>query len=228
MPTHIALVGGDEFTEGCEEMDSSILAMTGVTNPSLVVIPTAAAQENPSKAAANGVDYFSRLGAKASPLMVLATTDANNSTLISEVDSADIIYFTGGNPSHLLDTLNDTLLLFKLRKALERKAVIVGSSAGAMVMGSWIRTTIWREALALAPGVAILPHHEHSFPEVVAHNLTKDSTPNLTILGIEARTACLGGPNHWMVTGTGRVTAYRQGTWRHFMPGEVFTTEEGA
>ena len=69
MVWRIALVGGDEFRPGCEEMDRAILDSTGLERPSLLVIPTAAAQEKPEKAASNGVSYFSALGADASPLM---------------------------------------------------------------------------------------------------------------------------------------------------------------
>ena len=62
----IGLVGGDEFRPGCEGMDRTILETTGVRRPSLLVVPTAAAGENPSRAASNGVAYFSSLGAIAS------------------------------------------------------------------------------------------------------------------------------------------------------------------
>ena len=46
----IALVGGDEFRQGCEEMDRAVLEASGVSTPSLLVLPTAAARENPALA----------------------------------------------------------------------------------------------------------------------------------------------------------------------------------
>ena len=61
----VALMGGDEFRAGCREMDLAILNATGKESPSVLVLPTAAAQENPSRAASNGVAYFSALGADA-------------------------------------------------------------------------------------------------------------------------------------------------------------------
>ena len=217
----IALVGGDEFRAGCEGMDRAILAAADAVHPSLLVIPTAAAGENPSKAASNGVRYFSSLGATASALMVLEAAQANDETLLSPVDTADVIYFTGGNPEHLLDTLVGSLLLQKVRQALARGGVLAGSSAGAMVLGSWMRFRGWREALGIVPGVATLPHHERSDPEAVAKELADSAPSDTAVLGIDAKTCCSKSPDGWKVFGAGGVTVYQGGGWRRYASGEV-------
>ena len=222
MPGLIALVGGDEFRSGCEPMDRAILDVTGSARPALLVIPTAAASSNPSKAADNGVSYLSRLGAKASALMVLDEADANDGKLLSPVDSADLLYFTGGDPAHLLATLEGSLLLTKMKEALDRGAVVAGSSAGAMVMGSWMRFGGWVSALGITPGVGILPHHEQSDGEEVSQDLGASAPEDLAILGIDAKTGCLVGGGTWGVVGAGSVTAYHHGHWRRFTSGDVF------
>ena len=224
----IALVGGDEFRPGCEEMDRAILAATGLEHPTLLVLPTAAAGENPSRAAANGVAYFSGLGADASAVMVLEKAQANDAELLSPVESADVMYFTGGNPAHLLDTLASSLLLEKMKKALDRGAVLAGSSAGAMVIGSWMRFRSWGEALGILPGVATLPHHERSDPDSVAKELAGSAPSDLVVLGIDSKTCCFGGPEEWKVLGAGGVTAYRGGRWRRFASEEVVTLSAAA
>ena len=56
----IALVGGDEFRAGCEEMDRALIALTGAHRPSLLVIPTAAASENPSQGGLQWSELFRR------------------------------------------------------------------------------------------------------------------------------------------------------------------------
>ena len=219
----IALVGGDEFRAGCEEMDRAILAATGVKRPSVLVIPTAAAGENPSKAASNGTAYLSSLGADASALMVLEAAHANDEGFVSPVDGADAIYFTGGNPNHLLDTLAGSDLLDKVREVLRRGGVLAGSSAGAMVLGSWMRYGGWREALGIVPGIATLPHHERGNPEAVAKELAESAPSNVTVLGIDGKT-CFGGVGHrWEVLGQGGVTVYNEGRWRRFTAGEALT-----
>lgn len=221
----IGLVGGDEFRPGCEEMDNAILKATGEKRPSLLVIPMAAAGQNPSKAAANGVDYFNALGADASALMVLDGKDANDETLLSPVDAADVLYFTGGDPAHLLETLQGSVLLGRVERALERGAVVAGSSAGAMVMGPWMRFREWRRALGIAPDVVTLPHHERSEHDKVAEELAGSAPPGVTVMGIDAGTCLFGSPGKWRVLGVGSVTAYRDGRWSRYGTGEVVNTD---
>ena len=60
----IALTGGNEFRSDCEPMDRALLARLA-TEPIVVIVPTAAAHENPRLAADNGVRYFRRLGTQA-------------------------------------------------------------------------------------------------------------------------------------------------------------------
>ena len=225
MDGRIALVGGDEFRPGCEEMDLAILRSTGVERPSLLVLPTAAAEQNPSKAASNGVSYFASLGAESSALMVLDNTQANDPDLVSPTDTADVVYLTGGNPAHLLDTLGESLLLAKIEQALERGAIVAGSSAGAMVMGPWMRFREWRPALGIAPGVVTLPHHERSDPDRVAKDLADSAPSGATVLGIDGKTGCLGGPVTWEILGAGHVTTYRDGRWRRYSAGETLTLD---
>ncbi|MDP6453028.1 MAG: Type 1 glutamine amidotransferase-like domain-containing protein [SAR202 cluster bacterium] len=224
MSGYVALVGGDEFRPGCEDFDRAMLEATGVARPKLLVLPTAAAHENPSRAASNGVGYFSELGADASPLMVVDGASANDEGIASEVEDAHVIYMTGGNPAHLLDSLSGSVLLARMTDALERGAVIAGSSAGAMVMGSWMRFRQWREALGIAEGIATLPHHERADSPTVAKELAS-TTPNglRAVFGVCGRTGCLGSPDgRWTVYGPGDVTVYQQGQWRSYGSGESF------
>lgn len=201
-------------------MDRAILAETGIERPRVVVLPTAAAGQNPSKAAQNGVSHFGGLGADASGLMVLQADDANDEALLSPVDDAHLLYFTGGDPGHLLETLEGSLLLRKVRQAVERGAIFAGSSAGAMVAGSWMRYRRWRKALGIASGLATLPHHERSDPDAVAEDLRGSAPSGVTVLGVDAMTCCLAGTGGWKVLGAGAVTVYSGGGWTRFESGE--------
>ncbi len=217
----IALVGGNEFRPGCEQMDRAVLAAVGVERPHVVILPTAAAHQSPSKAASNGVRHFSGLGAQASSLMVLGKEDAGDEALLAPLDTASVIYLTGGDPSHLLESLRGSLVLHRLRGALKRGAVLAGSSAGAMVLGSWMRFGRWTPALGILDGVAVLPHHERSEPDVVAKELEDTTPPETTVIGIDSESCCLGSADGWQVIGPGAVTVYSQGRWRRYGSGEA-------
>ncbi len=215
----IALVGGNEFRENCESMDRLVLAATGVERPRVAIVPTAAADQGPSIAAANGVSYFERLGADAWPLMVLTSADADDPKHVLRLDDADLVYLTGGDPSHLLEVLDGSALLEGLRRVLRRGVVVAGSSAGAMVMGSWMGFRDWRPALGVVPNIAVLPHHERSDPDDTASRLAEALPSGVSVLGVDVGTACLSGPDGWTVAGGGAVVLYTDGGWERFESG---------
>ena len=230
MPGTIALVGGDEFRIGCEGMDREVMRASGKDPVSVVIIPTAAVT-GPAKAANDGVTHFSSLGGNASQLMVLEKKDANNLKMIAAARDADVVYFTGGNPEHLLSTLRNSALLWLLKEEMERGLVLGGSSAGAMVMGSVMRRPPldsnpgggdgrdrWVEGLGIAGNVCVLPHHERRNPAEVYSELRWSAPEGIVYLGIDARTGVVGHPGNWRVSGFGNVVVYRGSDY------EVFTT----
>ena len=99
IPGLIALVGGSEFRPSCEPMDRALLLHLG-NRPKVVILPTAAAHERPDLAASHGVEHFNRLGARAEAAMILDQETARNRSLIAQIKKADLVYFTGGDPSY--------------------------------------------------------------------------------------------------------------------------------
>ena len=218
----IALVGGEEFRQGCETMDRAIMGASGQTPARVVIIPTAAIT-GPTKAANDGVAYFANLGGNSSPLMILDANQADDERLIKDLDKNDVIYFTGGSPTHLLAAIKESRLLKGILEAVSRGTVLAGSSAGAMVLGSLMRlppTEDWGEALGVVQGIGVLPHHEKRDPAKVSRQLENQVPLSLTVFGIDARTGCLGRPGSWRVVGSGNVTVYRNATWTIYHPGE--------
>lgn len=223
MPGEVGLVGGEEFRPGCEFMDLEIMRASGQNPAKVIIIPTAAAFSGPAKAASDGVRHFSSLGGDASRLMVLDKGQADDAAFIQPSRGAGVVYFTGGSPDHLLATIRDSELLKSILEAVEGGAVLAGSSAGAMVMGSLMRRPRngqWVEALGIVPGVAVLPHHEGRDPAETSRQLTSQAPAGLTVLGVDARSGCLGWPGSWRVVGSGKVTVYRGSEWAVFGPGE--------
>lgn len=216
------LVGGEEFRVGCEEMDREIMKASGQDPARVVVIPTAAVT-GPAKAANDGVRHFSGLGGNASQLMVLEREHAEDAEVIKGIEGAGVIYFTGGSPDHLLAAVRNSLLLDAILAAVERGTVLAGSSAGAMVMGSLMRRPRlgqWVDALAVTPGVAVLPHHERSNPAQTSRDLQGQVPANTLVFGIDARTGCLGSSGNWRVVGSGKVTVYRGKEWAVYQSGD--------
>ena len=222
MPGEIGLVGGAEFREYCKDMDREIMRASGQHPARVLVIPTAAVA-GPAKAANDGVTHFASLGADAQRLMVLDQRQANDAAMVRAMAVAGVIYFTGGSPDHLLATLRDSKVLEAIQSALDKGALLAGSSAGAMVLGSLMRRPHsggWVEALGIVPGVAVLPHHDGRDPSETSQQLQGQAPADLTVFGIDEQTGCLGRPGHWRVVGAGNVTVYRGSVWAVYRSGE--------
>ncbi len=224
MRGRIVLVGGDEFQPSCRAMDNELVEMTGIERPNVLIIPTAAAAERPTLAAENGIRQFDLMGARASSLMALNSADAGDEKLTSAVDSTDIIYLTGGNPAHLLEVLRGSLLLRRMLDAVERGAILAGSSAGAMVMGERMRFRQWVNALEVVRGVAVLPHHERASKSQTSREVAVHTAEGLVVLGIDGATGCVSDGDGWRVLGAGSVTVYGVGDWNVYRAGEYFET----
>ncbi len=225
MERRILLVGGEEFRPAGASMDYRILELTGKGRPRVAIIPTAAASENPQLAAANGIRHFSGLGADAYSVDVIRRTDAENPRMAAQVNDADVIYFTGGSPEHLLSVLADSVLLKAVTAAADEGTIWAGSSAGAMVLGAVMRRpsagSPVSPALDIIPNVLVLPHHERSDPEAVLAQLSESDYVGLTVLGIDGATGLLLEPDDATALGAGNVTVYRAGGWKRYANSDV-------
>lgn len=220
----LALMGGDEFRPACREMDRALLAALGLRRPRVIILPTAAALQDPERAASNGIAYFRTLDVDAAASMVLTREDAEKAELLEPLKAADLLYFVGGSPTYLLETLQDTAAWRLISRQHRGGQAIAGSSAGAMVLAEKMLGAggAWVDALGLLPGVALLPHYERQ-PGERGALLRESLDQGLVLLGVDSATACinLGGPT-WQALGTGRVAVYREDTPALYRHGQTF------
>ena len=207
MPGIIALVGGYEFRTNCLEMDRAILARVG-TSAQIIVLPTAAAFESPRQAAYNGVQHLKRLGAKAEAMYILNREDANNNDYAAQIDKVQGVYFSGGDPVHLLETLQGSKIWGAIVDLYQHGGLVAGSSAGAMVLGGqmWAPGEGWRTGLGLIPKLVIVPHHATVSHRWNAPKMAETVAPGVTVVGVDESTALLL-PDQ-LVIGAGEVTVY--------------------
>ena len=120
----LALVGGAEWREGCRKFDAALLEAAGTDE--VLVLPTAAAFENPGRAVETARRYFDELGAHVSGLMVLGRTEAEDPTNAAVVRASRFVYIGGGSPMHLRSVLKGSRLWEALVEAWNDGAVLVG------------------------------------------------------------------------------------------------------
>jgi cyanophycinase len=207
----LALGGGNEFRELSHGPDSTLLTLAGGPGARVAIVPTAAT-DNPRLAAANGVRHFSALGARAEPIMIVDRATAADAGLVDHLQTADLVYLTGGNPWHLIEALRDTPAHEALRQVHARGRVVAGSSAGAMALASFAQARRsaegWRSGLGLAPGLAVIPHADEWGLDLRALDERRAGLPvAVTLLAIDTQTVLVEGADSWRNLGPGRVLA---------------------
>lgn len=237
----IALVGSGEYTAAMVETDKALLeTLGGPARSRVALIPAASGLEpgQPERWNAMGAAHFHALGATVAPLPLLRREDALAPAIVDELRRASFFYFSGGNPEHLTETLEGTPAWEAIRERAAQGAVVAGCSAGAMMLGAYVfrvrlirsgQPPQWRPGLALAPGLAVLPHFDRTREFLSAEQFRAAlaaAPPGVTVVGVDEDTALVRfpasdtGPGRWRVLGrqtvsvfdgTGTATVYRAG-----------------
>jgi cyanophycinase len=207
----LALVGGEEFTEGCT-FDADLVASSG--GDEVLVLPTGAAYEHPQRLVDAAINWFEALGVKAAGLNVLARRDAFDPELVDSIRAARFLYLVGGSPMHLRSVLKDSPAWDALTEAWDGGAVLAGSSAGAMVLCDPMvdpRGGAFTLGLGLLANLAVIPAHNR-WSEDAAHRTLKMSPPELVLVGIDERAALIRHPDGtWRTEGAGSVAVFQGG-----------------
>lgn len=229
----VALLGSGEYLPVMDDVDRYLLencAAPGRT-PRVVCLPTAAGREGSASInrwSSMGVEHFTRLGAEVRALPVIDESSANEADHVSAVSEADVVYFSGGSPGYLYQTLNKSKVWEAIRTVLENGGVYAGCSAGAMILAREIpdlRAVGMRSmpGFGWIPADYILPHFDAIpiFGKPILSNLQRRLKENETILGLDEETAIVGRPEgEWMVMGQGNVHVMTKQESRKYAAGE--------
>lgn len=220
----IALVGSGEFLPPILPVDQQLLAHLR-EEPRVVVLPTASAPDGPGvpeRWAKMGVEHFGTLGTQVEAVMLLTREDAQKAELVERISQANFVYFSGGKPRYLLETLQGTAAWQAILALYQRGGVVAGCSAGAMVMGAALFDfpKFWQTipALGLAPGLVVIPHFDEIPKAMLATVNHKHS--ETTVVGVDGSTGLIGYAGNWTVYGKGGVTVFEQKGRVRYVQGE--------
>ena len=221
----LALVGSGEYLPIMQDLESALLN-SGISNGKpnrFLQIPTAAGEESSERLKfweSRGADQARRIGTVQEFLPIFKREDAFNDKYISLVKDAALIYFSGGDPGYLANSLYETPLWDEIKKNWLAGASLAGCSAGAMALSSDV-PNFFRMKEEGIPGLNVIPHlrpipHYNKFfgwiPDSAAKIVMK-APDGTVIIGIDEDTA--------LVTGIDEDTSLTENCWRVYGEGSV-------
>ncbi len=236
MRSRLALIGGEEFAAGFEDVHAGLLADTGAAKPRVVFLPTCAADDG-----GEAIEYwcntarekFTALGATVETPRVIDRASADDGHYAQLIVEADLIYFGGGYPHVAMRILPESHVLAALHDAMQRGVLIAGSSGGAMLLGARSEVVtpelaaeigrVWEhsappdwdpplteiiDCLGWVSHGFCAPHFNRVFPwKWLEHGILADHE---VMIGIDEQTALVSRDDHqWEVRGRGGVTLIR-------------------
>jgi len=221
----LALVGSGEYLPIMQELESSLLN-SGISNGKpnrFLQIPTAAGQESAERLRfweELGAAQARRIGTVQDFLPILNREDAFNPKYISRIKDAGLIYFSGGDPGYLANSLHETPLWDEIKINWQSGASLAGCSAGAMALSGDVPNFFKMKNIGI-PGLNLIPHlrpipHYNKFfgwiPDSAAKIVMK-APEGTIIIGIDEDTA--------LVTGLDQGTSYSRNIWQVHGEGSV-------
>lgn len=218
----LMLLGSGEFTPAMDDVDRALLA-TLRPHARVAIVPTAAGLEDtPPWWIDKGSEHFRALGAEPVPVLLLNKQDAQDKRWSDAIADVDWIYFSGGDPGHLVESLEGTSFWSAVLARHRDGAILAGSSGGAMMMGQTTfvpsgrgpdglpRTVTTRPAMGLVKDVIVAPHFD-ILPERMVSQWAGIVPAGHRLLGIDEDTALVQRDGTWDVKGKGRVLLFK--TW---------------
>ena len=85
--------------------------------------------------------------------------DLNKDSVIEDMKKSNFVFFSGGSPNHLYNSIVDSDFSVELQN-IENRGIIAGCSAGAMIMGEKMIKGV---GLSYLPKTIVIPHYGENF-----------------------------------------------------------------
>jgi cyanophycinase len=221
------LLGSGEFEPWTDEVERA--ALEGRQRV-VAVAPTASAPEGDAvydRWASMALEHYATMDVDARILPLKRRDDADGDAAIAALDGVGMVFFSGGNPRYLADTLRGSRFLAALLARLDDGVVFAGCSAGAMVAGRDPRSrprigSTWASGLGLVPGGSFGAHWDRVRFIPGMRPFVMSRADGGWFAGIDERTAILGDGVSWRVYGKGSVSLREDGRTSTLRAGETF------
>jgi len=210
-------IGGREIRRGDGVILERFVSRIGGAAAKLVVLSTASS--HPEVCVPEYATAFRELGvSEVSFFHQSERADAEDPKLLDALESADGVFFTGGNQLTLVTTLGGTVVEAKLRERHRSGLHLAGTSAGAAAMSAMMiargraRSAARLASVRMSPGFGLLPNvivdqhfsERDRFGRLLAAVLCN---PSMLGFGLDEDTAFeLDANDHLKVLGSGTLS----------------------
>lgn len=236
--TWMALLGAGEFEPWSEAIDRWALGRAGADGRDgrVVIAPTASAPEGDETFegwADKGLAHYRELDIRAEVLGLRTREDAADPGVIGAIREASAVYFSGGNPYYLAETLRETPFWRALLEEMDRGTAYVGCSAGVAALTETTYDSavedlrsdeVWKPGLAFVRGVLFAPHWntvDQWFPGATEY-IAASLRPGDVLVAQDEDTAMVGDGSDWSVVGEAGIHVLRDAEWSHHTAEETF------
>ena len=230
----MALLGSGEFDPWSESVDRWLLERSRNPGGVALVAPTAAAHEGEASYSAwgnKGLEHYAAMGVPAEVLPLRTRDDAHRDDLVTRLDDAALVYFSGGNPARLADVLRDTPFWESLCHALTDGLPYAGCSAGVACLTE--RTydsdaqdfdTLWQPGIGFFRQTLFGPHWDivDSWVPGASAFIVGSVQTGEVLVGLDEDTAMTGDGRSWNVLGRQGVHVLRDGEWATYRHADTF------
>jgi cyanophycinase len=215
----INLVGSGEYLPVMKDVDCYLLESLSLNGrkPRVACLPTAAGREGDSSVnrwLTMGKHHFQELGAEVEAIPIIDRDSADDARWEPLLENADLIYFSGGDPGYLYQTMKGSRAWTAAQRAWERGAIYAGCSAGAMILSKRMpsfRLAGTQAGFGVVPATFIIPHFD-AIPGIwkpIVFGLQRQLKKGERMIGIDENTALIGKlDGEWIVKGKSKVHVF--------------------
>jgi cyanophycinase len=227
MAGRFLLLGSGEFEPWSGEAER--FALAGASGDgSVAILATASGREDDAVYArwtGMGLAHYESLGIAARVVPVRNRADALDPEIAGLIDGASMVFFSGGSPKYLAETLSRTPVWDAVLRLLDGGGVFAGCSAGAMIAGAPAMRFPFASGRGLLPTTAVGVHWDALsawWIRWLRDLAPRRLPPGSRFIGIAENTAIASEGDAWRVFGAGEVDVRLGRDRRAFRQGERF------
>jgi len=156
----IAITGSGEFLPTIKDVDKILLSY--IKDPYVLTLSTAAGKESKERQEYwenLAYTHFKSLNVPHKHIKAQNKEEISNNSVMNEISKSNFVYFSGGNPQHLFNSINNKKFINELLR-IKKEGILAGCSAGSMIMGERM---IKGKGLNFIKNSIIVPHYGESY-----------------------------------------------------------------